>query len=134
MFGLSNASTMATVWPAPPELLSLYALCRSAGPNPDGSALGAAAGALRPTCTRSVRRSAVQDAKPGACGAAQDRTTFVTGVGAAADAPAGAAPMTRPAALIDASSTARTPLRICSSPPLTTLGRPLPAPNELPGT
>ena len=51
---------MPTVWPAPAvELGSLYALCRSAGPNPAGSALGWTA--LAPA---SVRRSASQWAKP----------------------------------------------------------------------
>src|SRR5215467_7964241 len=41
-FGLSNASTMPTVSPVPPALLSTYALCRSAGPKPAGSAFGEA--------------------------------------------------------------------------------------------
>ena len=59
-FGSSWASTIATVWPAPAvELGSLYALCRSAGPRPAGSALGWTALALA-----SVRTSASQWAKP----------------------------------------------------------------------
>jgi len=58
----------------------------------------------------------MQEAKPGFAGAAHDRATFVTGVGAAADAAAGPMPRTKPAVLTDASSTARTPLRIFSFP------------------
>src|SRR5215831_9425424 len=63
-FGSSNASTIATVTPAPPELLMAYALCRSAGPKPDGSALAETAAAAPPIPATSVRRSARHDAKP----------------------------------------------------------------------
>src|SRR3989440_12717014 len=56
--GLSNASTIATVWPAPPPAGSAYADTRSAGPYP----LGATCGASTPLPPwTSVRASAKQD-------------------------------------------------------------------------
>ena len=68
--GSSNASTIATVAAAPPDG-SLYALCRSAGPYPDGVAFGA-----RARCgVMSVRRSAKQDAVPGLVACAHECTT-----------------------------------------------------------
>jgi hypothetical protein len=68
--GSSYASTMATVAPLPPEVDSLYALCRSLGPNPDGVAFGLIASAL----ARSVRRRAKQLITAGLVAAAQERT------------------------------------------------------------
>src|SRR5690242_17266503 len=59
------ASTIAMVAVEEPE--SLYALARSAGPMPEGSAFGETESAL--TAATSVRNWARQDAKPGAAAA-----------------------------------------------------------------
>src|SRR5690242_8503990 len=98
MFGLSNASTMATVWPAPPFAGSLYALRRSAGPKPAGVAFGVIApAAMCVTLAASVRRSARQDAKPGLLSLTHEWTApGAAGAGAAA-ATCGPTPRARPA-------------------------------------
>jgi hypothetical protein len=96
---------MATVRPLPLPLdapVSLYALCRLVGPNPDGVAFGL----IVTWAVMSVRRSELQAMTCALVGAAQDRTLWGVASGCVAAKAEGA--ISTPAVNARAPTTAKT--------------------------